>query len=173
MIDFSDYVLLGFDFRLSGDCINSVDGYVWEPALDIVEEIMEDGYKENLAQLLSCPASVIEKKVSPDVVGVAIAVSTSGYAIMKRLLFENLIENPGSPEYLLSRGWDFKGLDVADANGYFSVFGIDSVAQKLGAGGHLFSNEQEAEVFINPATKLYPSHSPFVIFAVFTYEMCA
>lgn len=81
--------------------------------------------------------------MSSDVVGVAIAVSASGYAIMQKILFENPIASPDSTEYLLSCEWEFEGLDVADANGYFSLFYIDSGAQKLGSGGRFFQIKNE------------------------------
>lgn len=35
---------------------------MWEQALDVIDEVMDDGYKENLAQFLNCPEYVIEKK---------------------------------------------------------------------------------------------------------------
>lgn len=111
---------------------------MWEQALDVIDEVMDDGYKENLAQFLNCPEYVIEKS--------EFRCCWSRYCRLSlrvcdnaKILFENPIASPDSTEYLLSCEWEFEGLDVADANGYFSLFDIDSGAQKLGSGGR-FSN---------------------------------
>jgi hypothetical protein len=169
MVNFENYTLLGFDLRCSNDGSKSVDTFVWCQALDEIKNVKEGGVTENLAQLLSCPVSVIEKYVRKGVTGVAIAVANQGYKIMEDILFKGLISNPTSPKFLISRGWKFEGLDVADANGYFSVFGMKNKSKELNIGTHLFLSEAEAETLIAPANLLFPSHAPFVIYAVFTF----
>lgn len=170
MVDLSNYMLLGFDFRLSGNKLFSVDACIWEQAEDIYQHLLDKGCIENPVQLLNAPADVIEENTQPKALGVAIAVSESGLQIMKSLFGNNFLQSLQSPKYLINRGWEFQGFDVADANGYFSVFDIDSVAQKITSKRSLFLNEREAEMLIEPAARVYPSHAPFIVFAVLTYR---
>ncbi len=170
MINLENYTLLGFDFRISSDCPNTVDSCLWKRAQDVYQQLLDSNCTENIVQLLDCPVSTIESNVEENAIAVAIAVSPSGLKVMEGLFGGPFIEDPQSPSKLLDRNWTFKGFDVADANGYFSVFGIDSALPKLPIGKHLFASEAEAEAIIEPATTLYSSHTPFVIFAVLTYQ---
>ena len=165
---FDDYILLGFDFRSKNDNLHSIDAFVWEQDEDTLLQLNNAGYEENFVQFLDCDVSIIESCTRTDNVAAAFAVSRSGLNIIEMLLVNNIIDNPRSPIYLLERGWKFEGFDVADANGYFSIFGIDS--SKISASSHLFQYENEARAFIEPANKRYPEHSPFIQFAIFTYE---
>lgn len=119
---------------------------------------------------LECPVSRIEDNATANAIAVAIAVAPAGLKVMQGLFGGPFIEQPQSPGMLLDRGWAPQGFDLADANGYFSVFGIDSNAPKLSVGKQLFASELEAEAFIAWATALYPSHTPFAVFAVLTFQ---
>jgi hypothetical protein len=169
-LNLENYTVLGFDFRIPGDVPKTVDACLWERAEDLYQRLASSVCSENIAQLLECPVSTIEDNAQSDAIAVAIAVAPSGLEIMEGLFGGPFIENPHSPNLLIAQNWTLQGFDVADASGYFSVFGIDSGSPKLSIGKHLFANEAEAESFVKPATALYPSHAPFVVFAVLTYQ---
>lgn len=170
MNDFDDYVLLGFDIRQNMDSIRSVDVFVWPQSEDTLSKLYNLGYKENLVQLIDCDANIIENIIDDNSIAIAIAVLPEGLNKMEEVLFHNMIKKPSSPLHLLKRGWIFEGFDIADGDGYFSIFGIDCNSPKMNIPSHLFPSKEDADLFIEPATKLYPEHVPFVNFAVFTYR---
>lgn len=167
--DWKDFTFLGFDFRVPSGCPKTVDACLWEQAGNVYKRVLNSGCQENFAQLLECLPSEIEGNVSPNAIGVAIAISPSGYLAIQEKLKWPMSTRPLSPLHLAKRNWVFEGYDVADIDGYFSVFGIDSAAPRLNAGTQLFKTMREAQSFVLPATELYPSHAPFAVFAIFTY----
>lgn len=170
MNELVDYILLGFDVRQNIDTIRSVDVAVWPQSEGGLRKLYDLGYKENLTQLFDCKEYYIESVAKGDSIAIAIAVSSEGLQKMEEVLFHDMIEHPRSPLYLLERGWVFEGFDIADGNGYFSIFGIDCLSPKFSIPPHLFLSKKDADFFIEPATKIYPEHVPFVSFAVFTYK---
>lgn len=166
----SEFSTLGFDLRVPNFELKSVDALVWSQNEDAYEIAKMGGIDENCLQLLECESDKIEQQVSAEAVGVAIATSRSG--------MEKIVERFGWPKgsrrlsasKLVERGWKLCGFDVADLDGYFSVFGIDSNEPKLQIKDCLFSDPFEAEHFVDKASKLYPSHAPFAVFALLTWE---
>ena len=170
MNNLSDYILLGFDIRQNTNGIRSVDVFVWPQSEEDLQNLRNQGGSENLVQLIDCDENIIENIVGNDSIAVAIAVSSEGLIEMETILFHDMIEDPKSPLYLLERGWIFEGFDIADCNGYFSIFGIDCLSPKINIPTSLFVSKKDADLFIKPATELYPEHTPFVNFAIFTYR---
>ena len=170
MTDLSNFTFLGFDFRLAENRIKTVDSSVWLQSELVYQKMLRIGCSENLVQLVDCTADLVETNLNSNTIGVAVAVSNAGLNIMEGLFGGAFIAQPQSPEFLLKRGWQFEGFDVADANGYFSVFGIDSENLKLPIPKNLFKSEPEASSLIDQAEILYPSHAPFVVFALLTYK---
>lgn len=171
MPSLDDYLVLGFDYRIfSSQAVPTVDELLWAQAEDVYAEMLASGCRENGYQLLDCDIAAVEEKVQSDTVAIAIAVSPPGYSVMQRLFGQQTNNFQYSTKQLLARNWEFRGFDVADANGFFSVFGIDSSAPKLPIGPNLFATELEAEALLGTASALYPSHAPFAIFAVFSYS---
>lgn len=166
----ADYILLGFDIRQNTNDIKSVDLTVWPQSEEELCKLRNQGYKENLVQLIDCEEEIIEGVIDDNSIAVAIAVSPEGLLEMENVLFHDMIECPKSPLYLLDRKWRFNGFDIADGNGYFSIFGIDRSSPKMNMPTHLFTSKKEADSFIAVAEKNYPEHMPFVNFAVFTYK---
>ncbi len=164
-----NYTLLGYDFRKPSDVPFTIDACLWEQDDDLYQRLVDTTCKENVAQLLDGPVSVIEENASSDTIAVAFAVSPDGFRMMESMFKGRFLERISTPNLLLSRGWQLCGFDVADINGYFSVFGIDSHAPKLNIGTKLFKNEKDAAALVESANKLYPTHSPFAVFSVLTY----
>ncbi len=165
-----DYIFLGFDFRVGACPIKTVDVFLCEQAEAEREQIIQLGYKENIAQQLDCAADLIESYVSSAVTGMAITCSPNTTEIVKRVYGWPVVERPYSTGELLARGWKFEGFDVADADGFFSVFGIDANDPKLNVGRRLFESEAEAQKFVVPAATLYPTHAPFIVFGILLFD---
>lgn len=170
MTNVEDYIFLGFDLRLSGCPTKTVDAFLWEQALDARERVLELGHQENIAQQLDCDVEILESHVSHTTTGIAITCSPNAIEIVKKTYGWPIVNHPYTVKDLLARGWKFEGFDVADVDGFFSVFGIDADAPKLSVGKKLFESEAEAQDFIVPATSLYPTHAPFIVFGVLLFD---
>jgi hypothetical protein len=162
-----DFVFLGFDLRVRGNDWCSVDATVW-PQSDAYQALAS---YENASQLLGCAPGVIERYADQQNVPVAISVAPEGFKLMEAVYGADFIDRTQSPMFLLDRGWVFNGFDVGDVNGYFSIFGIDAGAPKLPLPNCLFQSAKDAAAVIAPACSLYPSHSPFAIFSIMTYNL--
>lgn len=170
MNNFKSYILIGFDFRLLDSCPKTVDASVWLQAKNDYLHLIDQGYIENAVQLLDVSAQTVEKNIHNGMMGVAIAVSKHDLKIMESMFGGVFIEEKISPSYLLQRGWLFEGFDVADANGYFSVFGINHKDFERINKEKLFSVEEDAISIVHLANAGCPSHAPFLVFAVFSYK---
>lgn len=168
MDSLSDYVLLGFDLRVPRNSIYTTDACVWEQAADSYQNILAQGYSENIVQLLDCPVAIIEQAGNSSAIAIAIAVSPSSLELVKATFGWPVLANSLGIHDLLARNWVFKGIDVADVNGFFSVFGIDSENPKLPVKD-LFLDEPAAKACAKLAEALYPSHAPFALFGVFVF----
>lgn len=168
MDSLNDYVLLGYDLRVPSTTIYTTDACLWEQADDAYQNVLAQGYSENIVQLLDCPVVTIEQASNSAAVAIAIAVSPSSLELVEATFGWPVLENSLGIHDLIARNWVFKGIDVADVNGFFSVFGIDSENPKLPVKD-LFLNESDAKDCAKLAEALYPSHAPFALFGVFVF----
>ena len=168
MDSLNDYVLLGFDLRVPSTAIYTTDACFWEQADDAYQTVLAQGYSENIVQLLDCPVAIMEQASSSAATAIAIAVSPSSLELVKATFGWPVTESSLCVHDLIARNWAFKGIDVADVNGFLSVFGIDSENHKLPVKG-LFLDESDANACAKLAEALYPSHAPFALFGVFVF----
>jgi hypothetical protein len=168
MDSLNDYILLGYDLRVPSTAIYTTDACIWEQAEDAYQNVLAQGYSENIVQLLDCPVATIEQAGNSAAIAIAIAVLPSSLDLVKAIFGWPVLENSLGIHDLIARNWAFKGIDVADVNGFFSVFGIDSENPKLPVKD-LFLNESDAKGCAKLAEALYPSHAPFGLFGVFVF----
>ena len=168
MDSLNDYVLLGFDLRVPSPAIHTTDACIWGQADDAYQTVLAQGYSENIVQLLDCPVVIMEQASNSAATAIAIAVSPSSLELVKATFGWPVTEYSLCIHDLIARNWAFKGIDVADINGFFSVFGIDSENPKL-PFKDLFLDESDAKACAKLAEELYPSHAPFALFGVFVF----
>lgn len=166
---FDDYVLLGFDLRVPNPRIYTTDACAWEQDHDSYQSLLAQGYNESIVQLLDCPVEAIEKAYCSKTNVIAIAVAPSSLGLVNETFGWPVMTNSLPIRDLLARKWIFKGIDVADVNGFFSVFGIGSINPKI-PFDELFADESSANACAELAGTLYPSHTPFGLFGVFVFS---
>lgn len=170
MSQLNNFSLLGYDLRDGQPPLWTVDACLWGQSKEYFEIIDQRAGSENMIQLLECPPEVVERAVKPGVFALAIFTDANGLAALGHLTGEPILALSETANILLDRGWLYEGLDIADANGYFSLYDIDSLNRKLMPEIKQVWSTEDAESLVKSADMVYPSHAPFAVFAVLAFK---
>ena len=156
----------GFDIRIGHPPFITLDGIYWDINEMARQAVVSQGGSETPIQLLDADIRLIETVLD---------ANSSAIALFPSDRTRLLIERQGkwiSPTHsytrfqLAKRGWSPCGYDVVDINGFFSLFGIDGLAESMGVSARLFDHLEQAECAAISASSLIPSHAPFGVFSI-------
>lgn len=170
MSQLNNFSFLGYDLRDGQPPLWTVDACLWGKSKKYFEIVDQKAGSENMIQLLECTPQVVERAVESGVFALAIFTDDNGFAALEHLIGEPFSGLSETANILLDRGWSYEGLDIADANGYFSLYDIDSVNRKLMPEIKQVWSTEDAESLVKSADRAYPSHAPFAVFAVLAFK---
>ncbi|MHC5224538.1 hypothetical protein [Ignatzschineria sp. LJL83] len=167
-MDSKNYRLLGFELKLAEDVLPSVDCCIWDDDEIGTEKLCALGAQRNMVQLMDSEWDLIENSTKEGSVAMAVLIDMK-YLPMLRILDSQYALSP-YPEIdfdaLLARSWEFRGFDIVDVDGLFSIFDMLPSFRRQ----ELLSVEDDLDHYVELANTAVPSHSPFAPLAIFTYQ---
>ena len=161
--------VVGFDIRVRTGGQLSVDALIWPQDEQRYAAALARGLQENELQLLTSNPEEMEGLVDGVAVGLAVAVREDVEAFLLQRFDGPLMDTFISGSDLERRNWQFRGFDVADVDGLFSVLGIGGRDALKDLGGELFQDYSEAQKTAQRASFSISVHAPFVPIALYTY----
>lgn len=161
----NDYVLLGFDLKISNYDLASIDVFIWEQDENNIELLLSSGGMENIFQLLSGDLHLVEEITSKGTIAVAVMCNIKYLPILEGKFGKYNYSNI-SWKTLLDQEWLFRGFDIVDIDGMFSFFGMFTEFEC----SKLLTLDDDLEAYVKLANTMVPEHVPFLPLAIFTYQ---